>query len=249
MIQNPKLSGTPVHDCIPQKGKCPQGCNQCFFNRPGAYYYPLDDLPLIPVNIGNDIVRMNCGHDSNINLNLVKEAAAKYKHVFFNTSIPKLEHFRRPVVFTANPKEEQSAFLLEYPPSNLMFIRLRVSGTNLRHIDSAIKYYTKLQVPIVLTFMAYYSHTPKVNVTEINQHQFDENLTPITRYTFEHCYIWKKRTLNSYWCATPLFMAAVMSRYVGNHLVSLCGNYTSYFCRDCRNCESYYWQTLKRCRL
>ena len=45
--RNPKQEGTPFFDCIPQIGPCPIGCNQCFYNRPGAYYVPIDK-PHVP---------------------------------------------------------------------------------------------------------------------------------------------------------------------------------------------------------
>ncbi len=233
MKKNPKLAGTSVHDCIPQTGKCPVNCNQCYFNRPGAYYYPIDELPLIPTGVGNYIVRMNCGHDSNIQRNKVIVVAEQYKNVFFNTSIPQLD-FPGPVVFTANPKEEEDACLFAKLPKNLMFVRLRTSGTNLYLIDQAVKYYTAFDIPVVITMMAYYTESPPVV------------LSVDTGLHRENCYVWQKRHINSYWCPTEQFKRAVMERYQNNRSVSLCGAFTSNWCRDCRNCESYYWQTRKR---
>ena len=60
--RNPKQEGTDLWDCIVQTGPCPMNCNQCFYNRPGAYYVPLNELPLIPdpKEVGDGIVRMNC---------------------------------------------------------------------------------------------------------------------------------------------------------------------------------------------
>ena len=65
-VRNPKQEGTPFWDCIPQTGPCPMQCNQCFYNRPGAYYVPIDK-PHVPTpeEVGDGIVRMNCGHDCN----------------------------------------------------------------------------------------------------------------------------------------------------------------------------------------
>ncbi|MEE9548742.1 MAG: hypothetical protein V3V68_05240 [Nitrosomonadaceae bacterium] len=231
MKKNPKLEGTPLHDCIPQTGTCPVNCNQCYFNRPNAYYYPIDQLPLIPTDVSDGIVRMNCGHDSNINKETVLFVAERYKHVFFNTSLPRL-WFPGPVVFTANPKEEESAHLVITPPKNLMFVRLRTSGTNLHLIDQAVKHYTGFDIPVVITMMAYYNdHIPVVREPG---------------YFAEDCYVWQKRHINSYWCPTEAFKRAVMRRFHSYRNVTLCGTFTSNWCRDCRNCESYYWQTLKR---
>ena len=169
--RNPKQEGTPYFDCIPQSGACPLGCAECFFNRPGAYYVPLDQLPLVPTpeEVGDGIVRMNCGNDSNNQKDLVIATAEQYKQVFFNTSIRNLD-FPGPVVLTANPREEEPAWLPFFAaevPRNLMFVRLRVSGTNLGHIDDAVRWWTQGGVPVVLTFMAYYTERPKVDEAEV----------------------------------------------------------------------------------
>lgn len=217
-------------------------CLDCFFNRPGAYYVPISELPLIldPEEVGDGIVRMNCGHDSNIEREKVIEAAARYKHAFFNTSIPKLD-FPGPVVLTANPSEERRAHLLATPPKNLMYVRLRTSATNLHLIDEAVRHYADdWYTPVVITFMAYYTERPKVNENEVNE--FGANLTA------EQCYEWKVRHINSYWCATTAFMRVVMDRYLDNRLVTMCGSIESGYCRDCCNCGTYYLQTQKRLR-
>jgi len=238
-IRNPKQEGTPFFDCIVQTGICPNNCNQCFYNRPGAYYVPLDQLPLIPMpeEVGKGIVRMNCGHDSNIEREKVIAASLKYENAFFNTSICRFD-FPGPVVLTANPNEEKPPHLVNPIPDNLMFVRLRTSGTNLRHIDDAVTYYTLRGVPVVITFMAYYDKLPVVDLSELDE-TFD---------CVDQCYTWKVRHVNSYWCATTKFMQTVMKRYQGNRLVSMCGSYASGYCRACRNCETYYYQTQKRLR-
>jgi hypothetical protein len=43
-------------------------------------------------------------------------------------------------------------------------------------------------------------------------------------------------------------MRWVMSRYAQNRLVSMCSSIDSAYCRDCRNCETHYLQTMKRLR-
>ena len=237
--RNPKQEDTPYFDCIPQSGACPIGCAECFFNRPGAYYVPLDQLPLVPTpeEVGDGIVRMNCGNDSNNQRGLVIATAEQYKHVFFNTSIRNLD-FPGPVVLTANPREEEPAWLPFFAaevPRNLMFVRLRVSGTNLGHIDDAVRWWTQGGVPVVLTFMAYYTERPKVDEAEVG-------------LPAGECYEWRVRHINSYWCATKAFMRKVLARYANNRLASMCGSIDSGYCRTCRNCESYYLQTQKRLR-
>ena len=59
-----------------------------------------------PEEVGDGIVRMNCGNDWNNQRDLVIETAKKYQRFFFNTTIPRFD-FPGPVVLTANPKEEQ----------------------------------------------------------------------------------------------------------------------------------------------
>lgn len=235
--RNPKLDGTPFWDCIPQTGPCPQNCNQCFYNRPGAYYIPFNELPLIPdpEEVGDGIVRMNCGNDSNVEFEHVIATSRLYEQVFFNTSIPKLGHFPGPVVFTANPRENERAVLFAPSPKNLMFVRLRTSATNLSLIDMAVTHYTAWQVPVVITMMAYYDQKPDVNESLVN-------------LAADQCYEWKVRHINSYWCPTAALMGAVMARYADNQLVALCSSRESYYCRDCRNCETHYIQTRQRMR-
>lgn len=223
--RNPKQVGSNVYDCKPQVGKCPLNCNQCFYNRPDAFYVDIDK-PHMPTveEVGNGIMRVNCGHDSNIERQKVIKETEIYKHRFFNTSIPKFD-FPAPVVYTANPKEGLPAKLLRDPPPNLMFVRLRVSATNLRHVYYATGHYAERGVPVVLTFMAYYDKEPKTK----------------TKYE------WKKRHINSYWCAKREFIQYVVetAKWDCGRLVSLCGGLDSQWCRNCRNCETYYWQTIK----
>jgi len=218
-------------------------CNQCFFNRPGAYYVPFDELPLLPdpKEVGDGIVRMNCGHDSNLQFESVVAAASQFKHVFFNTAIPNLGHFPGPVVFTANRQEEERAILVPAPTKKLMFVRLRTSGTNLHLIDDAVVYYNAWGVPVVITMMAYYDQQPSIDEKTVNRFGAGD-------LTTDDCYEWKVRHTNSYWCPTPAFIEAVMARYASYRLVALCSSRDSYFCRDCRNCETHYIQTLKRMR-
>ena len=223
--RNPKQEGSNMFDCKPQIGKCHMNCNQCFYNREGAFYIDINK-PLMPTleEVGDGIVRVNCGHDSNIEREKVIKETEIYKHRFFNTSIPKFD-FPAPVVWTANPKEEEPVPLIYNIPDNLMFIRLRVSSTNLKHIRSAVKSYAPTGISIVLTFMAYYDKEPE-NVEK---------------------YIWKKRHINSYWCPTREFMKEVLCemKKIEGRQVSLCSDLDAYQCSACKNCETYYWQTIK----
>lgn len=207
-MKNPKIAGSNIVECKPQVGYCKNNCNQCYYNRNEEYR----DASIVPVDTGK-IVRMNAGHDSNIQRDLVIATSTLYKHVFFNTSIPNFD-FPGPVVFTANPDEEKIAVFIKIP-KNLMFVRLRVSSTNLDHVQEAIGYYTSRLVPVVLTYMAYYTCPPSEPC----------------------CYEWRKRNINNYWCPTEMFKKDVLLEY-GNRLVSNCGN----LCKDCETCETWYWR-------
>ena len=206
-MKNPKIEGSGIVECKPQVGRCSNNCNQCYYNRNKEYR----DATIIPDFETRKIVRMNAGHDSNINRDSVIACAELYKHVFFNTSIANF-NFPGPVVFTANPEEEEPATLV--CAANLMFVRLRVSSTNLDLVNEAIQYYTSRFVPVVLTYIAYYTELPR----------------------YSHLYDWKKRNINSYYCPTESFKRDVLLEY-GNRLVRNCGN----LCKDCKNCETLYW--------
>ena len=223
--RNPKQEGSNVWDCIPQVGPCPNNCNQCFYNRPEAFYVPID-TPLIPTpaEVGNGIVRMNCGHDSNIQRDLVIETAKQYNHFFFNTSIPDFD-FPGPVVLTANPDEEKSyvsPWNVLSKTNNLMFVRLRVSSSNLDLIRAAVRDWASVDIPVVLTFMAYYE---------------DDKVPDKENYE------WKVRHINSYYCPKESFIMDTLHKMkqIAGRNVTVCGRW----CRDCRNCEMYYWRTLK----
>lgn len=256
-IENPKTAGSNIAPCKPQVGKCSINCNQCFANR-DCSYVP-NHRPNIPTveEVGDRIVRMNDLHDSNVQRSLVIETASKYKHVFFNTSLPNLD-FPGPVVFTANSKEEEPAILPSYCDfygfNNLMFVRLRVSASNLPYVGEAVRSWVEQDVPVVLTFMAYYEEDAVRNtfidscVTDTDLLDYMSNGTG--KAFLEHYYVYKRRHINSYWCPTPELMSYVMNKMYnyGRRNVYMCGLISSPWCRDCHNCESFYWQTLKRIR-
>jgi len=226
--RNPKQEGSNVCDAVPQKGPCPIGCNQCFYNRPNAFYTDIAE-PLMPTleEVGDKIVRVNSGNDSNNDKQFVIDSTAMYKKRFFNTSQPYVD-FPDPVVLTANPDEEEWYLAPGSPEflndvSNIMFVRLRVSPTNLKLIDHAIIDWTDAKVPVVLTFMRYYDQEP---IGNDNQFEF------------------KKHILNSYWCPTKDFMKEIIDKYEDNELVTTCGTLESSYCKDCGNCEKYYLEKV-----
>ena len=230
MLRNPKHVDSPFFDCIPQSGPCPNGCNQCYYNRSGAFYLSLDTghFPTL-AEVGDGIVWVNSGHDSNINRKYVIESTAHFPKRFFHTSIPSFD-FPAPVVFTANAEEEK----IPYLPSSIvrddyqkiMFIRLRVSSTNLLHIFNAAFKWSWVNIPVVLTFMRYYDPPPDA----VN-------------------YEYRKSIKNNYWCPKKSFVQNVMRVVEAlsiNAKITMCGTIESGYCRDCLNCERFYYQAMER---
>jgi hypothetical protein len=235
-IKNPKTNGSGILCCIPQKNRCTINCEDCFFQSGRSYLDPLDkNLPNIPDKNTADgfIIRINDGNDSNNEIDTVIKETEKFKMKFYNTSIPRFEKFKDPVVLTVNPsgRTDTSPFLLEKKPINLMFVRIRTNMWNLENVvDKAVEHYSKLEVPIVLTFLAYFNKA----VPE----QYKEN------------YIFRKRTMNSYFAITTAAWEKVMSRYKYNRWVYSCGKVEGEKgitgCRFCGNCHREFFVTLER---
>lgn len=234
-IFNPKTQGSGIITCIPQEGLCPNKCKDCFFQAGRSYLEPLtENLPQIPdAEIARGrIIRINDGNDSSNQRELVETIAQHFDDYFFNTSLPiKLKQFSGPVVLTINPHEltDRYFYKLHKTPNNLMFVRFRTNMWNLQLLDEAIKYYTEKEVPIVITFMAYYTETiPE----EHKQH-----------------YEWKKRTLNSYWVLTSTVVKSILDIYQDNPYVYSCGTKGQYACKFCGNCLREYYRIKERTRI
>ena len=224
MKKNPKLEGSELVDVIPQTGKCPMKCLECFYNE--GFFRTLDE-PLIVTDeeAKGKIVRVNTGHDSNINKKLVIEITKIYQHKFYNTSIPNFD-FPGPVVFTCNSRDTDFTFFKVEDVSNVMFVRIRVDTWNLASVvDPAVAHYTKKGIPVVLTFMRYKN---KDNVKKPND------------------YYLKKHIQNSYWLIKAKAWRRIMDRYKGNDLVFSCGTPQSSLCKDCQNCVKLYWRLYWR---
>lgn len=223
MKRNPKLENSNLIDCIPQTGECPLKCEECFYN--GGRFYRTLNKPLIP-SLGeakNKIVRVNSGHDSNIQRELVIEQTKKYSNKFYNTSLPNFD-FPAPVVFTCNGRE---LLLIEEGLDNVMFVRVRTSIFQLEEVDIAVEHYLeKHKIPVVLTFMRYYNGS-------------------IIPKEYKNYFVFKKHILNSYWCHTVDAHLEILERYKGKG-VRMCGTPVSSYCCDCRNCELLYWEFFKR---
>lgn len=235
--ENPKTKGSGILGAIPQTGFCPNGCEDCFFQSGRSYLEPLaDNLPNLPsiLDAENRIVRVNDGNDSNVMRDVVLAETAHYKQRFFNTAIPEdLESFPGPVVLTINPgnKTDESFTALKEIPKNLMFVRFRVNAWNFSPMgEAAVQHYSKLDCPIVMTFMAY--HNP-------------ESIP----WAYTESYELRKRTLNEYYAITQAAWADIMLRWQTNKWVYSCGREgLATGCRWCGNCLREYYATLERLR-
>lgn len=229
MKRNPKQDGLPLYDCIPQSGPCPNNCSQCYYNH--NFYLPIDK-PHFPTleEVGDGIVRVNSGNDSNFEREWVILSTERYLKRFFNTSIPEFD-FPDPVVFTANPNEECAVpdhCIPEEQIKNLMFVRLRVSSTNLHLVQKAVKEWGGRGVPIVLTFMRYFEEAAS------NKQYGDQ-------------YVYREHIKNSYWCPTEEFMRVALAYVqIANAHVEMCGTPRSSLCKDCLCCAKYYYEAKRR---
>jgi len=233
--ENPKTKGSGIVCAIPQTGLCPMKCKDCFFQSGRSYLEPLkDNLPNSPDNIDFQIVRINDGNDSNNKYEqIVKPRTRQYTHKFYNTSIPIL-NFDSPVVLTVNPggMTDIDFHKIKEPPKNLMFVRFRTNTWNVELQKECIEYYSTREVPIVLTFMAYFDDVSKIP----QEHKVN--------------YVFRKRTLNSYWAITTKAWHNIMDYYKNNKWVYSCGKIEGELgdthCRFCGNCLREYFATKER---
>lgn len=221
MIENPKMAGSNLIDCVPQVGRCPNNCDQCYYNK---WFYAGFE-PVIPTaeDAEGKIVRVNSGNDSNNQRELVLEATRGYKHRFYNTSIPKFDFEDCPVVLTINPRQDGDWVAVALR-DNLMFVFFRMNTWNVDMAKEAIRHYCfDIGVPVVLTFMRYFDllsvHEP-------------------------HHYEPRKHVLHEYWDITEKAWWMVMSELPLSNLLFTCGTPGHPYCRDCGVCETLYWRQL-----
>lgn len=235
-IENPKTKGSGIICGIPQQGFCPVGCPDCFFQGGRSYLEPFEkNLPNMPTmeEATGKVVRVNDGNDSNNQRDLVMSTTARYPQKFYNTSIPKdLEEFGDPVVLSVNPggMTDRHAHLVDPIPRNLMFVRVRTNTWNLELVDRVVGHYSPGKIPIILTFMAYYTESIPDGHKEY--------------------YSYRKRTMNSYWVITQEAWNMVVNRYTSNSLVYTCGKDANTFaCYRCGNCIREYFATMERMKV
>jgi hypothetical protein len=236
---NPKLVNSGMWACRPQTGRCPNGCSECYYNHPGYYEDITQPSVPDPADVGDDIVRMDDGHDSNLQRELVVQTAAQYKNVFYNTSIARL-NFDAPVVLTANPREEQSD-TWAWPdavgyPINLMAVRIRLTPANVSDTTRLLMEWTDRGVAVLVSHMRYYTQDAL----------FDMLVGAPTVSSAD--YDFHKHVLNDCWQPNAglqqrLGTAIGLGR---RHGAYLCGDKP---CKDCRQCESLYWLARRRMEL
>jgi hypothetical protein len=184
------------------------------------------------------------------------ERVKYYPRVFYNTAIPKtLEMFNAPITLTLNPGKMTDGgwHRIDTIPKNLMMVRIRTNTWNLDIVDKAVDYYTKNEIPVILTFMAYYDEK---SIPEgsgpIAYMQTNETgvYSRAHRYHRDH-YINRKRTLNNYFAISTAAWRKVMERYQDNPLVYSCGKEGEKGktgCKYCGNCLREYFATMERMR-
>jgi hypothetical protein len=226
---NPKLEGSNIIDCIPQIGKCPINCSECYYNAEG--FFTDKTKPLIPSleEVGDKIVRVNSGHDSNIQKDLVLRATAQYKKKFYNTSLPMFD-FPGPVVFTCNGRNTDLSFLCVTEGLwNVMMVRFRTNLWNLELLDDAVAYYAyERNIPVTITFMRY-------SKCESIPHEF------------RHEYELRIHVFNQYYCLKKEAQQDIVDIYkTPTNMISMCGTLESSFCKDCGRCEWAYNRFMGR---
>lgn len=239
-IENPKLKGSGLMGCIPQKGECPRHCSDCFFQGGRGYLEPLSEktpnMPTIRQTVDR-VVRVNDGNDSSIDCFRVENDTRKYRNRFYNTSsIVDIRLWPAPVVVTVNPDAMTDIGFHKIceVPDNLMMVRVRTNTWNLGIVDCVVDWYTVRGVAVVLTFMAYFEGAKRIPA----DHRAN--------------YILRKRTMNEYTAVTTEAWREVMRRYEGNILVSSCGKIEGEWgntsCRYCGVCLREYFACRERMR-
>lgn len=229
IVPNPKLIGSGMIDCVPQVGPCPQGCDQCFYNK---WFYAGHD-PVMPSleEAEGKIVRVNSGHDSNIHRGYVIEATRPYEHKFYNTSIPDLRFKGLPVLLTVNGAYTDRAFhaVPTAYTNPLMGVRFRANVWNFPMALDVVDYYAKkLAVPVIMTFMRYY----------------DEE-----KIRMQNHYEYRRHVNHDYWDIKAASWRDFMESCAGNDFgitVFSCGTPEEPLCKDCGACEKLYWRFMEK---
>jgi len=137
-------------------------------------------------------------------------------------------------------------YKLDPIPKNLMFVRIRSNMWNLwKVVLPAVEYYTAHEIPVVLTFMAYYQEGDEIpDDIKIRKFYYIDGM--------KDAYIFRKRTLNSYWAITTVAWEYIMEIFKYNYWVYSCGKLEgekgTYKCHRCGNCLREYFYTMEKMR-
>jgi len=272
MAENPKLVGSRIVDCNPQTGDCPNACAECFYNGPAFYRTKEYSKFPHPDEVGDRIVRVNSGHDSNLG-GVVRLPAGHWLLPDLGTR------------WTRDPNGELGKLLVDPEPWGAD-IPVWLSRDTL--VEMCRYYYPRVfwntsipdfrfPGPVVFTCNGrgqYFRYCPpnvmavriRFNSWEWDSLRalaefYDAQAVPILltsmRYSEESSipeahrqdYTHKKHVLNSYWTlpAAEQFRIKDAVQGVCEHvgIVRLCGEGHS-LCRDCGNCAMLFDRCVGR---
>lgn len=252
-IENPKTKGSGIYCTIPQEyQKCKRNCSDCFFQNGRSYLEPLtENLPNIPPKeiIDNFVIRVNDGLDSGENVEHVIETTRDWPNKFYNTSWFNEFVYRKlyeygPIVLTINPGSmtDEDVFI---PITNFkrffMAVRFRANMWNQKLLRLAIDHWTTIDVPVIITFMRYYSR-PKEFDNYREYYHFSSVMWK-RRYNHEY-YIYKDHILNPSWSINEAGWHELKTLFFNNPLVFTCGaGPDKPLCKDCGVCLQLYWRS------
>jgi len=223
--ENPKTAGSGIICCIPQIGRCPNACPDCFYQSGRSYLEPLiDNLPNMPTKEMTEgrVVRVNDGHDSGFDMKNVIQSTKDFKDKFYNTSIPYAPDILQwATVLTVNPGPLTDLSFHECNSPYLMMVRVRANLWNLQLVENVIDFYAlKRSVPVIITWM--------------NYHTLES--IPVKWRPF---YAVKTHVTNPYYSPTPEGLERAAHLF-SNPLVHECGK----LCKNCGNClrEYFAWK-------
>tara|TARA_Y100000310_G_C20563218_1_gene754122 strand:- start:11 stop:733 length:723 start_codon:yes stop_codon:yes gene_type:complete len=227
-MTNPKIRNTNMITARPQGDDCPLECSECFYNSDN-YYEDKSTASMPSVEESKEkIVKVNDGHDSNIDSDRVISTTSRYKDKFYNTSIGTL-FFKKPTILTINGKDTDETYIetrdIRGDLNTLMAIRFRVNLWNIGLCEDAINTYRGdgIGAPFLLTDMRY------------------NNIASIPK-EFRKWYEYKEHISNSYYSLNKKGLDILFTYLMRYFNVYWCGNpFTkSTLCEDCFLCEHFY---------
>lgn len=235
-IENPKTKGSGIYCAIPQEyQKCTRNCSDCFFQNGRSYLEPLaENLPNIPPKeiIDNFVIRVNDGLDSGQDIEQVIEVTQNWPNKFYNTSWFNEFVYRKlyehgPIVLTINPGsmiDKEVWVPITSFKRFFMAVRFLANMWNQEGLKKAVEYWTSQDVPVIITFMRYYSRPSGLDIHGLY-------------------YNYKKHILNPSWAINWSGWEEIVTPYWNNPLVFTCGaGPDKPLCKDCGVCLQLYWR-------